>query len=84
MHGKTVLFEDVDSALDPSLDNLFSKSIYVEDGIQKINFGEKAVNYDDDFNFFLSTKLANPHFLPEICIKLSIVNFTVTPAGLQD
>jgi hypothetical protein len=33
MHGKTVLFEDVDAALDPSLDNLFSKSIYVEDGL---------------------------------------------------
>jgi dynein heavy chain len=84
MHGKTVLLEDVDSALDPSLDNLFTKSIYVEDGIEKMNFGDHDVNYDRNFNFFLSTKLANPHYLPEICIKLAIVNFTVTPMGLQD
>ena len=28
--------------------------------------------------------MANPHYLPEICIKVTIVNFTVTPTGLED
>jgi len=53
-------------------------AIYSEDGIEKIKFGDNPVPYDRNFKLYLSTKLANPHFLPETCIKLAIVNFTVT------
>jgi len=28
--------------------------------------------------------MANPHYLPEICIKVTLINFTVTPEGLED
>ena len=33
---------------------------------------------------YVFTKIANPAFSPEIFIKLCVVNFTVTPAGLED
>ena len=26
--------------------------------------------YNEDFRFFVTTKMANPHYLPEICIKV--------------
>lgn len=32
----------------------------------------------------MTTKMANPHYLPEICIQVTLVNFTVTPSGLED
>lgn len=32
----------------------------------------------------MTTKLSNPHYLPEICIKVCLINFTVTPDGLED
>jgi len=32
----------------------------------------------------MTTKMANPHYLPEICIKVTLINFTVTPEGLED
>lgn len=32
----------------------------------------------------MTTKMSNPHYLPEICIQVTLVNFTVTLSGLED
>lgn len=32
----------------------------------------------------MTTKMANPHYLPEVCIKVTIINFTVVQSGLED
>ena len=32
----------------------------------------------------MTTKLANPHYPPEICAQATLLNFTVTPEGLED
>jgi dynein heavy chain len=40
--------------------------------------------YAKEFKFFITTKIANPHYMPEVCIKVTIINFTVTPSGLEE
>ena len=30
------------------------------------------------------TKLRNPHYLPELQVKVTLLNFMITPAGLED
>ena len=82
--GKTVLLEEVGESIDPGLDSIMNKQIYREEGVDKIRFGDKALIYDHQFKFMLTTKIQNPHFLPEICIKLTVINFTVTFAGLEE
>lgn len=32
----------------------------------------------------MTTKMPNPHYLPEIFIKMTIINFTVTFMGLEE
>ena len=32
----------------------------------------------------LTTKVQNPHFLPETCIKLTVINFSITFEGLEE
>lgn len=32
----------------------------------------------------MTTKLPNPHYPPEVCVKVSLLNFTITPRGLED
>lgn len=42
------------------------------------------MDYADSFKMYLTTKMPNPHYLPEVCIKVNIINFTVTMEGLED
>jgi dynein heavy chain len=82
--GQPVLLENIDEALDPSLEPVLQKDLKKEAAGMVIRIGDTSVPYNMDFKFLITTKLANPHYLPEICIKVTIVNFTVTPDGLED
>lgn len=33
---------------------------------------------------FITTKLRNPHYLPEVAVKVTLLNFMITEPGLQD
>jgi dynein heavy chain len=49
----------------------------------QIKLGDKLEDYDENFMFYMTTKMPNPHYIPEICIKVTLINFTVTFDGLQ-
>ncbi|CAM9410945.1 unnamed protein product, partial [Discosporangium mesarthrocarpum] len=49
-----------------------------------IRIGDSDVDYCDTFKMYLTTKMPNPHYLPEVCIKVNVINFTVTMDGLED
>jgi len=36
------------------------------------------MDYNDNFNMFLTTKLSNPQFSPELSAKTTIIDFAVT------
>lgn len=36
------------------------------------------------FRFYITTKLRNPHYLPEVAVKVTVLNFMITVPGLQD
>ena len=46
-----------------------------------IRLGDKEVEYNPDFKFYITTKLSNPHYTPEIATKTTIVNFAVKEQG---
>ena len=82
--GFPVLLENIEEKLDPSLEPILQKSIVKVQGQWSIKLGDQFVPYNNDFKLLITTKLANPHYLPEICIKVTLINFTVTPDGLED
>jgi len=82
--GQIVLIEDVYEEIDPALDNILQKAIFDNNGLPTIHFGGKDITYDNNFKLFITTKLPNPHYLPEVCIKMTIINFTVTFEGLEE
>ena len=82
--GIPVLLENVGEQLDPSLDPILSKQVFKSGGRLLIRLGDSDVDYDPNFKFFITTKLPNPHYMPELQIRTTIINFTVTPKGLED
>ncbi|XP_031357040.1 dynein heavy chain 6, axonemal isoform X2 [Photinus pyralis] len=82
--GLSVLLEEVEETLDPTLAPILLKQTFLQGGRMLIRLGDSDIEYDSNFRFYITTKLSNPHYLPEICIQVTIVNFTVTPSGLED
>ncbi|XP_050078309.1 dynein axonemal heavy chain 6 [Anopheles maculipalpis] len=82
--GFPMLIEDVQETLDPVLGTVLMKQIFLQNGRLMIKLGDVDVDYDCNFRLYMTTKLPNPHFLPEICIQVSLVNFLVSRSGLED
>ena len=82
--GFSYLFENVDEYIDPIIDPVLEKNIVTTGASRTVRIGDKAVEWDDSFKLYLTSKLSNPHYGPETFGKASIINFSVTIAGLED
>ncbi|XP_053403795.1 dynein axonemal heavy chain 2-like isoform X4 [Mercenaria mercenaria] len=81
--GLPVLLQNVQERLDPSLDPVLNKSLMKIGGAFMIRIGDKEIEYNPEFRFYITTKLSNPHYTPEISTKTTIVNFAVKEQGLE-
>ena len=52
--------------------------------LRAIKLGDREIEYNDNFRLILQTKLANPHYKPELQAQCTLINFTVTRDGLED
>lgn len=43
-----------------------------------IKVSEEKILYSDAFKLYMTTKIQNPHFSPEVFNKVKIINFSVT------
>ena len=49
-----------------------------------IKIGDSIIEYAKEFKFYMTTKLRNPHYLPEVSTKVTLINFMITFEGLSD
>jgi len=49
-----------------------------------LKFGDSTIEWSKDFCLYITTKLANPHYPPEVCVMCGLLNFMATLDGLQD
>ena len=82
--GTPVLLENVGEELDPTLEPLLLKSTFKQGGSLCIRLGDATVEYHDQFRFYVTTKLRNPHYLPETSVKVTLLNMMITIDGLTD
>jgi len=83
--GAPLLIQHIEQEVDPVLDPVLNKLIIRSGRILKINLPDKeGCDYNDKFRLYFTTKLANPHYTPELSAQTTIIDFTVTMQGLED
>ena len=68
--GVPLIIEDVQEHLELILEPLLLKYFTFTNRRKIIRLGDNEMEFDENFRLFFSTKLANPHYLPEIFIRV--------------
>ncbi|CAM9128550.1 unnamed protein product [Discosporangium mesarthrocarpum] len=80
--GTPLLVQDVET-VDPVLNPLLNRELQRTGGRTLIRLGSEDIDYSPDFVLVLVTRNPGARFTPDLCSRVTMVNFTVTPASLQ-
>lgn len=80
--GTTLLVENVEH-IDPVLNPLLNKEIQRTGGRSLVRIGTEDVDFSPKFKIILTTKNPAVKLTPDICSRVTLINFTVTPASLE-
>ena len=81
-NGDICILENIGEDIDPVLEPIIARNT-IKKG-RAIKLGDKECEYNPNFKLILQTKLANPHYKPEIQAQCALINFLVTRDGLED
>jgi dynein heavy chain len=82
--GQALIITGIEEEVDPMLDPILEKHVIKKARSLYITVGDKMCEYDEAFMLYLTTRLPNPHFSPEIQARATVVDFTVTVLGLEE
>jgi len=82
--GRPVLLEGIGECLDASLEPVLLKMTFKQAGVTCVKLGDSVAEWAPGFKLYMTTKLRNPHYPPEVCTRVCLLNFCITPTGLED
>ena len=80
--GNPLLVQDVEN-YDPILNPVLNRELRKTGGRVLITLGDQDIDLSPSFTIFLSTRDPTVEFPPDICSRVTFVNFTVTRSSLQ-
>ncbi len=63
--------ENVGEELDAILEPVLLRQTFKQNNMDYIRLGDHIIEYSRDFTFYITTRLRNPHYLPEVSVKVS-------------
>ena len=84
--GLPFLIERVPERLPNDLDPILYKQAHVGSRSihRKVKIGDREIEWNDHFQLVIATELHDPHFLPTVSTKVCIMDFSVTPGGMEE
>uniref|UniRef100_A0AC35TT30 DHC_N1 domain-containing protein n=1 Tax=Rhabditophanes sp. KR3021 TaxID=114890 RepID=A0AC35TT30_9BILA len=80
--GNTLLVQDVES-YDPILNPVLNREVKKTGGRILITIGDQDIDLSPAFQIYLITRDASVQFPPDVCSRVTFVNFTITRASLE-
>jgi len=80
--GNPLIVEDVEN-IDPILNPLLNRELRRTGGRVLVRLGNQDIDFSPAFTLFLATRDPTVNFPPDLCSRVTFVNFTVTKASLQ-
>jgi len=81
--GLCLIIENVENEVDPMLDPVLDKAIIKKGKNMYINVSDQNMDYNPRYMLYMTSRLPNPHFSPELSAKCTVIDFTVTLKGLE-
>jgi len=80
--GTPLLIQDVEERIDPLLNPVLNKEFQRTGGRTLLRLGNEDIDFSPQFFVVLITRNSSARFPPDLCSRVSLVNFTDTPASL--
>lgn len=80
--GTPLLVQDVET-IDPVLNPILNKEFQKTGGRTLVRIGNDDIDFSPKFIIFLVTRNPFARFNPDLCSRVTMINFTVTPASLE-
>jgi dynein heavy chain len=69
--GRPALLENVGEELDPGLESVLLRQPFTNNaGVDCILLGDSIIEYNHAFRLYIVTDIRNPHFPPEVAVKV--------------
>ncbi|KAI1728166.1 dynein heavy chain and region d6 of dynein motor domain-containing protein [Ditylenchus destructor] len=80
--GQTLVVQDVES-YDPILNPVLNREVKRTGGRILITLGDQDIDFSPAFKIYMVTRDSSVEFPPDICSRVTFVNFTVTRSSLE-
>lgn len=79
-----MIIENAGEELDPLLASVLRKELVKKANVLRIKVGDTEKDYNPAFKLFVTTRMRQPHYNPEIQSAAQIINMAVSSKGLEE